>query len=640
MIPPQIIDKIFDVAAIEEVVGEYVSLKKAGANYKGLCPFHDDKHPSMSVSPAKGIFKCFSCGQGGNVIHFVMEHEGLSYPLAVKFLANKYNIPIEEADINIDELEEEARRKDGIYACLEFAKNYFHDRLIGSEEGRVIYKPYLTERGIREDSIIKFGIGLSGTHKTDLLDAGLGRGFTVQQLFDAGLIKKINENEGVIQSNLRDTFIERIVFPIHNISGKVLGFGGRIIKSDVKAPKYLNSPETLVYEKRRELFGLYFAKNSIRVQNSVHVVEGYMDVVSLSQSGVENVVAVSGTAFTEEQARLLKRFSNEAVLLFDGDEAGINASLKHVNTLLKFDINTKIVLFPEGEDPDSFIQKNGKEGFEKYLAQEAKNFVHFIAAVKLKNQASDPVAKANVARIISESIAQIPDPLKRAAFITEAAGTLGWQERILIEETNKYRIGQLRQKQDSGSMYIPDFEQAVSEHPIKEKQKNHQEYDLLKSLILFADREFNEDQNVAQFVFGELQEEEMWPDTEEVLTIFNHALNHLNETGVLNELFFIRHQSSSKLAADFLSGGYVLSEGWESRYDKFIPTDKDNYKKTVVENLNYFKLHKIEKAILDNQEKMKDAEGEDEIMDHQTLHLRLMTLKQKITAQIGAVVFK
>ncbi len=640
VIPPHIIDKIFDVAAIEEVVGEYVSLKKAGANYKGLCPFHDDKNPSMSVSPSKGIFKCFSCGQGGNVFHFVMEHEGLSYPLAVKFLADKYNIQIEESDLNITEIEEEGRRKDGIYAALEFAKNFFHERLMSGEDGRVIYKPYLQERGFREESLKKFSIGLSGTSRSDMLNAGLTKGFTAQQLFDAGLVKKIDDNQGVLESNLRDTFIERIVFPIINISNKVLGFGGRIIKTDVKAPKYLNSPESIVYEKRKELYGLNFAKNSIRKSETVYVVEGYMDVLSLSQSGVENVVAVSGTAFTEEQARLLKRFSTEAILLFDGDEAGINASLKHINTLLKFDINTKIVLFPADEDPDSFIQKHGKQGFDDYVAKEAKDFVNFIAAVKLKGKENDPVAKATVGRLITESIAHIPDPLKRAAFINEAATSLGWQERILIEETNKFRVSQLKQKNSGSEVYVPSIASQPQEIEQKKDIKNYQEYDLLKTLILFADKEFNEEANVANFIFKELEEEDLWPETPEVMEIFKLAKEHLSADGVLDQMFFVRNPLSSRIAADLISGGYTLSEGWESRYDKFIPTDEENYKKLVVENLNYLKLNKIDKAIKENQAKLKEELEDDDILNHQLVDIRLKELRKRIIDQIGTVVLK
>ena len=356
MIPQAIIDKIFDVAPIEEVVGEYVTLKRAGANYKGLCPFHDDKNASMSVSPSKGIFKCFSCGQGGNIFQFIMEHEGLSYPLAIKLLADKFKIEIEEAQIDVNELKEEARIKEGVYACLEFARKHFYERLNDSQDGKVIYKPYLNERGINQQTIDKFQIGLSGTDKSHLLQEGLKNGYTALQLFDAGLVKKINDDAGILESNLRDTFIERIVFPIYNVSSKVLGFGGRIIKKDTKAPKYLNSPETVVYEKRKELYGLSISKNDIRIKDEVFLVEGYMDVVSLNQSGVENVVAASGTAFTEEQARLLKRFTHNITMLFDGDVAGVNASMKHVKTLLAADLNVKIALFPADEDPDSFIQ--------------------------------------------------------------------------------------------------------------------------------------------------------------------------------------------------------------------------------------------------------------------------------------------
>lgn len=639
MIPPHIIDKIFDAAAIEEVVGEYVSLKKAGANYKGLCPFHDDKNPSMSVSPSKGIFKCFSCGKGGNSVHFIMEHEGLSYPLALKFLADKYGIEIEEKDFNAEEIEEEGRRKDGIFASLEFAKNYFRDRLNGHEQGRVVFKPYLKERGIRDDTIERFGLGLSGMERTELLNAGVGRGFTAQQLFDAGLVKKIKDEEGVLESNLRDTFIERIVFPIHNISGKVLGFGGRIIKTDTKAPKYLNSPETQVYEKRKVLYGLFQAKNAIRKTDVAYLVEGYMDVISLSQSGVENVVAVSGTSFTEEQARLLKRFTKNAVLLFDGDEAGVNASMKHIQTLLSNDMNAKVVLFPETEDPDSYIQKNGKSGFEEFVQNQAKNFVEFIVAVKLKGKVNDPLSKAEVARTLTENIAQIPDPLKRTAFVNEAARLLEWNERSLIEETNKFRLHNLKKGRGEDSVYVPQFETA--ENPLQEADtRNHQEYDMLKALILYADKEFDEEQTVAQLIFKEIKTAEIEMESKEVAQIFEMAKDQLKEGRELNPSWFLRHPISSKITAEFLSSAYDLSHGWEERYEKFIKTEEDNYKKIVVENLNYLKLSKLQSAIAANQEMIKAATTDEEILTHQNIHLRLQDAKKKITEIIGAVVIK
>ena len=637
MISPQIIDKVFDAAAIEEVVGEYVTLKKAGANYKGLCPFHDDKHPSMSVSPAKGIFKCFSCGQGGNAVHFIMEHEGLSYPLAIKFLADKYNIPIEEGEIDIQAIEDEARRKEGLYVILEFAKNFFHQRLMESQDGKVIYQPYLKERGIRQDTISKFQLGLGSKGRTDLIDSALTNGYTVQQLFDAGLAKKIDEDQGVIQSNLRDAFIERVMFPIQNISGKVVGFGGRIIRSDAKAPKYINSAETLIYEKRKVLYGLNQAKNPIRKLDHVFIVEGYMDVLSLSQAGIENVVAVSGTAFTEEQARLLKRFTPEASLLFDGDEAGVNASLKHINTLLNHDINTKIVLFPEGEDPDSYTQTHGREGLLEFVKEQQLDFVHFIASVKL--QGDDPVAKASAARMIAESISQIPDPLKRAAFISEGSKLLGWQERVLNEEANKIRVQQLKQKHKEN--YVPEDINAPEPPPeIVEDKKNYQEWALLKSLILYSDKEFNEEQDVAAFIFNELMMEDIWPETEIVKQVMHQAHEHWKEHGSLDQLFFVRNPMCSHFAADCIAGQHTLSDGWVRNYDKYVPTTEDTYKKDVVENLNYIKLKKIEEAISENNLLLKEASTEEEILQVQTIHIRLQELKNKITAEIGAVVLK
>jgi len=653
MISPAIIDKIFDIAPIEEVVGEYVTLKRSGANYKGLCPFHDDKSPSMSVSPSKGIFKCFSCQQGGNVFQFIMEHEGLSYPLAIKFLADKYNILIEESQIDVSEMKEDAIVKEGVFACLEFAKNHFYERLNESQDGKVIYKPYLSERGINQQSIDKFYIGLSGTEKTHLLQEGLKNGYTALQLFDAGLVKKINEDQGVLESNLRDTFIERIVFPIYNVSGKVLGFGGRIIKTDTKAPKYLNSPETIVYEKRKELYGLSISKNEIRKADQVFLVEGYMDVVSLNQSGVENVVAASGTAFTEEQARLLKRFTHNITMLFDGDVAGVNASLKHIKTLLEADLNVKVALFPADEDPDSFIQKRGTSEFQNYVANRSQNFIELITELKLGEHKHDPIKKADTARIIAENIAAIPDPLKRAAFINETASMLEIPERILIDEVNRFKLDnrkvkdrETRRENAAGNLVPPDSGYAASFNEfdappaLQKDSTNYQELQLLKTLMLHADKEFEEGVSVAQYIFKELDEDEIWPITQEYADMFLDAKNQLEEHKVLNELFFIRNHKSSKLAADVLSTKHQLSKGWEENYEKFIKTDEDNYKQLVVDNLNYVKLKHIDILMLENQEGLKTAESEEDIAIYQNVHANLQEVRKKITDQLGTVILK
>ncbi len=659
MIPQAIIDKIFDVAPIEEVVGEYVTLKRAGANYKGLCPFHDDKSPSMSVSPSKGIFKCFSCGQGGNIFQFIMEHEGLSYPLAIKHLADRYNIPIEEDDIDVDELKAEAKLKEGVYACLEFAKNYFYSRLNQGEQGKLIFRPYLLERGIGQQTIDKFQIGLSGLSKTELLDHAVENGYTVQQLYDAGLAKLIDEDAGVIASNLRDTFIERIVFPIYNVSGKVLGFGGRIIKKDTKAPKYLNSPETIVYKKRKELYGLHIGKNEIRITDQAFLVEGYMDVVSLNQSGVENVVAASGTAFTPEQARLLKRFSHNVTLLFDGDTAGVNATLKHIGTLLSAGLNVKVALFPDGEDPDSFIQDKGTSAFKSYVTDNAKNFVELVAEIKLGNDRGDPIKKAEAAREIAKNIAAISDPLARATYVGLTTELLQIPEQILINEVNKAkqeatkikeRELRVQQRQDAAEnsidgrpedfSYVPDYSEFQSPEVIEKSKKNHQEEELLKTLILFADREFDEEKNVADFIFDELEEDEIWPVSEELESVFRDAYEHYQEHKVLNELYFIRNVKTSKLAAEILSARHSLSPGWEKNYEKFVKTDDDNYKRQVVSNLNYLKLNHIELLMNENQENLKEAQTEEDIEMYQHIHANLQEIRMKITNKLGTVILK
>lgn len=639
MIPQAIIDKVFDAAAIEEVVGEYVSLSKKGKDYKGLCPFHDDKTPSMSVSPSKGIYKCFACDNGGNVFKFIMEHEGMSYPMAIKFLADKYNIPIEEEDVDFDQLEDEARKKDGIYACLEFAKKFFYTRLNESQDGKVIYKPYLLERGLSQFSIDTFSIGLSGTGRTDLLEAGLKNGYTAQQLFDAGLVKKVDENAGIIESNLRDTFIERIVFPIHSISGKVLGFGGRVIKKDTKAPKYLNSPETLVYEKRKQLFGLNLAKNSARKEDELYLVEGYMDVVSLYQNGVENVVAASGTAFTPEQARLAKRFSANVTLLFDGDEAGIKASLKHISTLLAANINVYVVLFPDGEDPDSYIQKNGTEAFKNYVNANAKNAIEVITAYYLGDRPNDPIKKAEAARQLAESIAAIPDPLKRSTFIAEGSSILGIDANTIANEANRFRVKHREQEDRIQQFEQPSFIEAPVEQRLEEDKTNYQELDLLKTLIRFSDREMTEEETVAEFIFNELITDEVWP-TSDNKAIFDDAYAHLNEHHVLNELYFIKHPLTNAMAASVLATRYHLSEGWEKNYDKFVKTEEENYKIQVKENLNYYKLKCIDEMMAENQDDLKNAETEEEIMQFQQTHVQLQEIRRQLTDEIGTVVVK
>lgn len=642
MISEAVINKVFDAAPIEEVVGEYVTLKRAGANFKGLCPFHDDKNPSMSVSPSKGIYKCFSCGKGGNSVQFIMEHEGLSYPLAIKFLADRYNIEIEEGQINVGELEEEARKKDGVFSCLEFAKNHFYQSLNNSQQGKVIYKPYLMERGVSQLSIDKFHIGLSGLSHNEFMLEGLKNGYTTQQMYDAGLVKKIDEDQGIIESNLRDTFMDRIVFPIYNVAGKVLGFGGRIIKKETKAPKYLNSPETIVYEKRKQLFGLNFAKNETRITDNVYLVEGYMDVVSLYQNGIENVIAASGTAFTPEQARLIKRFAGNITLLFDGDEAGIKATLKHISTLLEANLNVTVALFPENEDPDSYIQEKGKSAFLQYVEDKAQNFVELIISLKTAGKPNDPIKKAEAAREIAENLSIIPDALKRAAYIGEAAELLNISEQIIIQEANKFRVRNRKQgeRQKRVEDYVPQPLPLEQDFAPPKDETNYQELELLKTLMLYADRPFDEERTVAQFMFDELEIDEVWPVSDEIGPIFKDAYAYWLENKVLNELYFIRNPKTTQLAASVLSVKYALSKGWETNFDKFVKQEEDNYKEQVKENLNYLKIKHIDLMMLENQESIKNAEDDEEVMNCQLMHQRLQELRKKITDEIGTVIVK
>lgn len=638
------IDRIFDASDIVEVISDFINITKKGADYKGVCPFHDDKNPSMSVSPSRGIYKCFSCGAGGNALKFVMEIEGLTYPQALRYLAKKYHIEIEEDDTTLEELDLEANRKEGIYNALEFAKNHFKHKLVHAEEGKIIYLPYLLERGLRKETIEIFNLGLSGLAFTEFLNYALKNSFSPQQLFEAGLVKKNNEEEGVLQQNLRDTFVERIVFPINDVAGKVIGFGGRIIKKDTKAPKYLNSPETLVYEKRKVLYGLFQNKQEIRKRNEVILVEGYMDVISLHQVGLNYAIAASGTAFTTEQARLIKRFCENVILLFDGDVAGVNAAIKHIETLLSADLNLKIVTVPEGEDPDSLAVKLGRQGMEDFIAQNQKNFVDFFISVKTDGS-SDPLQKAEAAKLIAQSCAAILDPLKRNSYIQEAANQLKLDATLLLDETNRvYREKRKEKEIEKNVSNLVQFDdENILEQNAKKESEHFEKSDcheiLLKIIIKYGHLDFEDGSTVLDFIMSELENEDLWPESEDLKMVFMEIAEKMNDDlSALDENFYIRNLYTSELAAEVFSEKYKLSEAWLRDYDKKVETADDNYRLDVISNLNYLKLSKIENLIKENQEKIKTVENDEELMDLLKYDMRLKEVKKEVTKELGIVI--
>lgn len=435
MIDQATIDRIMDAAQIVDVVSEFVTLRKRGVNYIGLCPFHSEKTPSFSVSPAKGFCKCFSCGKGGNVVHFIMEHEQLSYYEALKWLARKYNIEIKERELT-DEEKQARSVRESMFVVNEFARDYFQNILKNHTEGQTIGLTYFRQRGFRDDIINKFQLGYCLNQFDAFAHDAVKKGYQPEYLIKTGLC--YSKDEG----SLRDRFWGRVIFPVHTLSGKVVAFGGRVLKTDAKTAKYVNSPESEIYHKSNELYGIYFAKQAIVKQDRCFLVEGYTDVISMHQSGIENVVASSGTSLTPGQIRLIHRFTNNITVLYDGDMAGIKASLRGIDMLLEEGMNIKVVLLPDGDDPDSFARKHNATDYQAYITAHEVDFIRFKTDLLLNDAGNDPIKRAGLITDIVRSISVIPDAIVRSVYIKECSQLLQVEERLLIAEVNKIKEAQ------------------------------------------------------------------------------------------------------------------------------------------------------------------------------------------------------
>ncbi len=440
MIDKATIDRIHDAAQIVEVVSDFVTLKKRGVNYVGLCPFHDDRTPSFSVSPSKNICKCFACGEGGTATHFIMKHEQLTYYEALKYLAKKYNIEVRERELTDEEKILESERE-SMFIINDYARNYFKNTLHTNPEGRSIGLSYFKERGFRDDIIKKFELGYALEQRNAFSSDALRLGYKQDLLIKTGLVAGGENN-----SPLYDRFRGRVIFPVHTLSGKVVAFGGRILRNADKTAKYVNSPESEIYSKSRELYGLFFAKRAIVKEDRCFMVEGYTDVLSMHQAGIENVVSSSGTALTAGQIRLIRRFTQNMTVLYDGDDAGISAALRGIDLLLEEGLNVKVVLLPKGEDPDSFARKQNAESFNKFIVENEVDFIRFKAQLLLNETKNDPVKRAGLIANIVESIALIPDGIKRSVYIKDSANLLEISEKLLIQEVNKIRLRKYDQR--------------------------------------------------------------------------------------------------------------------------------------------------------------------------------------------------
>ena len=573
MISRSTIDRVFESARVEEVIGEFVQLKKAGSNFKGLSPFTDEKSPSFMVSPVKQIWKDFSTGKGGNAVSFLMEHEHYSYPEALKWLARKYNIEIEETEQS-DEQKAQLNERESMFLVSNFAKEYFHDLMLNTIKGKAIGLSYFKERGFTDEIIKKFDLGYCKDEWDNFTKAALEKGYDIKYLSSTGLT--------IVKENKQfDRFKGRVLFPIHSMSGRILGFGGRILTSDKKAAKYLNSPESDIYHKSKILYGIYQAKKEIAKQDNCFLVEGYTDVISFHQSGVENVVASSGTALTSDQIRLISRLTKNITVLFDGDAAGIRASLRGIDLILEQGMNVKVVQFPDGEDPDSFAKSHTNSELITYLDSAAKDFINFKVSLLLKDSKNDPIKKASVIRDIVMSISKIPDGIQREVYVQECARIMDISERVLFSELAQILSKELKAKSVKNNLNLdsnqlpPEYFQHKEQSKMglvkggeisgqKIDQLSILEKEIIRILLLFGNEtvEFIEDisnideegkeiftkrkyQNlVSSEVYLHLQDDETEFTNSVFKEIYAEMIHQLNQSEKLEVDVFINHKNS------------------------------------------------------------------------------------------------
>jgi DNA primase len=608
------IDTVFETARVEEVIGDFVQLKRAGSNFKGLSPFSDERSPSFMVSPVKQIWKDFSSGKGGNVVAFLMEHEHFTYPEAIRYLAKKYNIEIEETE---QTQEEKANTdvRESMFLVSEFAKSYFHDTLINSEEGKAIGYSYFKERGFTNDTIKKFALGYSPETWDAFSKEALGKGFKLEFLESTGL--SIAKEDG----KLIDRFRSRVMFPIHSMSGRILGFGGRILTNDKKAAKYLNSPESEIYHKSKVLYGIFQAKQAIAKQNNCFLVEGYTDVIQFNQAGIENVVASSGTALTPDQIRLVNRLTKNITVLYDGDAAGLRASIRGIDLILEEGMNVRVCTFPEGEDPDSFAKKTSYEDLVAYLENNAKDFIQFKASLLMNEAQNDPIKKADLIRDMVTSISKIPDRIKREIYIQECARIMDISEQVLLNT-----LAQLVQKDitETGKKIKQEqkaFEVVKNENPIVAQKVDvlyELERKIIEILLLYGDKieEFedvilvaNEEGEIAettekkelkvyQRIYLSLQEDEVELANPLFLNIYNHLINyyHQNENFQMEQYLMHLEPEFAQEITDILMLEEQLSlHNWEAQ--QIIVKQKDQtiaqYVSETILTLRWFLVDRI-----------------------------------------------
>lgn len=636
MIKPEIIEKVRDTADIVEVVGDFVQLKKAGSNYKGFSPFKEEKTPSFSVAPGKNIFKCFATGIGGDSIKFIMEVEGLSYIEAIRYLAGKYNIELEEKKLTKEELEKKDARE-SLFIVLNFAKEYFQNLMLNSDEGKAIGLSYFKERGFEDKTIETFELGYSAESWSGLIDEAKKNHYSLDLLEKAGLIIR-KEAEGDKKARAYDRYRNRVIFPIHNTTGHVIAFGGRVLGKEFKGAKYINSPETEVYHKSNVLYGLYQAKNFLRNEDKCFLVEGYTDVISMHQSGIKNVVASSGTSLTEGQIKQISRFTKNVTVLYDGDAAGINAAMRGTDMLLEKGLNVRVVTFPEGQDPDSYSQELGGLAFRDFLDEESVDFITFKANHLIKETKDDPLKKAGVIRSVLESIAKIPDSILTRMYLKETSTLLGIQEEVLIDEFNKIYLKdqgerarkisreeqELLRKQAQGPAKKDRGVKAVGAEQIFEAQ----EKEIIRILISYSSEKIEDDLSFAEYLLEEVADVEFSiPVHQRIVDEFQESLG---EGKVLSSGHFIQHEDSEiqDLTINFLAQEHEVSPAWEEKHQLIIINENDQLGKVAYMSLTRLKWRKVRVMLKKLSEEIHILEKEGKENEAIELLEKVMHLKK------------
>ena len=649
-IPAHIVDEIMQTALVEEVIGDFVQLKRAGSNLKGLSPFTDEKTPSFVVSPAKQIFKCFSTGTGGTVVTFLMEKEHFTYPEALRWLADKYGINIPAPREQTKEELEQISEKESLYVINDFANEYFQSNLKIDKEGKAIGLSYFLERGFTQETINKFQLGYCLDKSDAFTKAAIDKGYKIQYLTKVGLTKQKDDYTF-------DFYRGRVLFPIHSISGRVLGFGGRTLKSDKKVAKYYNSPESPIYNKSEILYGLYFSKGAIIKNDECFLCEGYTDVISMFQSGVENVVSSSGTSLTKEQVRLVKRYTKNLTILYDGDAAGIKASFRGIDLILEEGLNVQVVLFPDGEDPDSFAKSHSLSELKQMISDNKQDFISFKSSVLMDGVGDDPIQRSKLIREVVQSVALIPDQITRSVYVQEIAKKFEINEKTISNELLKLLRSKLTKDQQGGrslqqqgytESQLPPVQAPVSE---SKKEPFAYELDLIRLMLLFGTREISildengssQNTNVIELVYGELTHDELAFQHTMCQRIFDEFKVNLANQVLLSTSYFknLENQKIVSFVAHLESSEIELSANWVNKYNIRTTSEIDDIYKSVMNSIYNFKYHKIDEMITSIKGQIKNGtSNNEEMLDLLAEQMTYEKIKKELSEKLGRIIIK